>query len=61
MATFLSLLPSILQAAVAAINLIQQEQGKTPEQAAIDVISHLTPGAPNSTTLAPAPASSTTS
>jgi len=47
----LALLPVLKQ----AITTVAQVEGKTPEAAVADVISHLTPGAPNAPALAGPP------
>lgn len=50
-APYVSLALTLYQAITNGISLIKSEQGKTFEQAILDVISHLTPGQPNSPVL----------
>ena len=45
------LIQQLLPVAVQAIDAVEKATGKTPEEAAKEVIDHLTPGAPNSPAL----------
>jgi hypothetical protein len=50
-ALLLEILPGLLQAAVQAISEVEKATGKSTPEAAAEVVSHLTPGQPNSPTL----------
>jgi hypothetical protein len=54
-AWLLSLIPSLINALFGAVNTVAKDQGKTPGQAVLDVIEHLTPGMPNAPALGPKP------
>ena len=45
------LIRQLLPVAIQAIGVVVQATGKTPEDAAQDVVNHLTPGAPNAPAL----------
>jgi hypothetical protein len=47
----ITLLPALINAAVAAVNAVSKSTGKPPGEAVLDVISHLTPGMPNAPSL----------
>jgi len=47
------LMMQLLPAAIQAISTVQKATGKTPEAAAVDVVNHLTPGAPAAPALSP--------
>jgi hypothetical protein len=55
-ALLIELLPQLLQAALQAVNTIEQATGKPTEAAVQEVVNHVTPGAPLSPTLSVPPA-----
>jgi hypothetical protein len=45
------LIQRLIPVAIGAVETVEQATGKSPQDAATEVIDHLTPGAPNSQTL----------
>jgi hypothetical protein len=46
-----SIIVEVLPAVVSALTTVARDKGKPVDQVVVDVINHLTPGAPNATAL----------